>query len=109
MSMEKKTMELIEKSEKAVNDMYRAADLSVVDLLGFDAKTGAAIGTCMEIYKDSKDYVQYWARTIDRTEQDLKEIKEIVALLRRQNERLEARLQEMDRHIREIGKEKEER
>ena len=108
MSMEKKTMELIKKSEKTLNDMYGATGASVIDLLGFDSKTGAAIGGCMELYRDSKDYLQYWARTIDRTQEDLKEIKEIVYILRMQNERLEARLQEMNRHLRENGKENEE-
>lgn len=104
-SMEKKTMELIKKSENVVEDLYKATGRPVMDLLRFDAKTGAAIGGCMEVYKESKEYLLDWANVIDRTQEDLKEIKEIVELLRRQNERLEERIQDMDRHVREIGKE----
>lgn len=106
-SMEERTEALIERSEEVVETLYKASGASVMDLLSFNAKTGAAIGGCMEIYKESKECALDWAKVIDRTQEDLKAIKEIVGLLRRQNERLEARLQEMDRHITEIGKEKE--
>lgn len=103
-SLEAKTTEVMNKCENFVDLAFKVSGSSVMDMLGFDAETGAAIGGCMEIYKSSKELAEMQAKAMDKMLGDFDELKEMNENLRKQNEMLQHLLQDLSRKVEKIGK-----
>lgn len=98
-SLEEKTTEVMNKCENFVDLAFKASGGSVMDMLRFDAQTGAAIGGCMELYKSSKELVKMQAKVMDKMLGDFDDLKEMNQELRKQNEELQKMLRELSRKI----------
>lgn len=103
-SLEVKTTEVMNKCENLVDLSFKASGSSVMDVLGFNAKTGAAIGGCMEFYKSLKELAEMQAKAMDKMLGDFDELKEMNKNLCKQNEMLQHLLHNLSRKVENIGK-----
>lgn len=103
-SLEAKTTEVMNKCENFVDLAFKASGKSVMDVLGFNAKTGAVIGGCMELYESSKELAEMQAKAMDKMLKDFDELKVMNENLREQNKMLRQMLQDLSRKVEKIGK-----
>ena len=103
-SLETKTTEAMNKCEKLLDLTFKASGSSVMDMLEIDAETGAMIGGCMELYRDSKELKVMEAKAMDKVLEDLDELRVMNDNLRKQNETLQQMLQDLSRKVEKIGK-----
>lgn len=94
---------LINEAEEAMHEAYKASGQSVLELLNFDAKTGAAIGACVQVYKRSKKVALLQAKVMDQMVSDLKELKESNEMLYKQNRETQQALSDLKRSIEKMS------
>lgn len=96
-SMEKATVDLFEKGEELIDLFMKASGITFTDMLkGMDAKTGAFMGGCMELYTELKDLYVNQAEAFDDLLNDMEELRKMNERLLKQNEDLQKLLQEKE-------------
>lgn len=101
--LEAKTTEIANKCENFVDLAFKASGISVMDMLGLNAETNAAIGGFIELYKGLKELVEMQAKAMDKMLGDFDELKGVNENLRKQNEMLQQMLQDLNRKVEKIG------
>lgn len=118
-SMEKRSREFVENVNKFMNDAMKASGFGMGNIIrNMDAKTGAIIGSMMEMYNESCDFLVAYGCTIDNMNnrlQDLKTMNDAILdqnrKLRDQNENLQEMLKNVQYELHKLtesGKEKPE-
>lgn len=103
-SLEEKTTEVMNKCEKFLDLAFKVTGKSVMDILEFDAVTGAMIGGSIELYKSSKELVKMQAKVMDKMIGDLDELKEMNKNLCKQNEMLQQMLHDINKSVEKVNK-----
>lgn len=102
-NLESEVEGLIGDAEEAMQESFKASGQNIIDLLDFDAKTGAAIGGCVQLYKRSKKFAIMQAQAMDRMLADLEELKDANKELRKQNEEMQHLLHDLSRSVEKLS------
>lgn len=63
----RKTRAVLMKSEDCMDLSFKASGMNITELMeNLDAGTGAMIGSCMELYKESKELAIAYAKVMDK-------------------------------------------
>lgn len=99
-SLEGKTEAILKDCEGIMDLAFKASGSSIMDVMsGLDTETGAILGGCVNLYKNTKDLAVMQAKAMDKMLSDFDELKEMNKDLREQNEKLQKMLQELSRKI----------
>lgn len=99
-SLEKKTESVLQNCEDSINLAFKATGNSFMDAMcGLNAETGAMMGSCMNLYKDTKQLMIMLAKAMDKMLDNFDELKEMNEVLRKQNDMMQDTLQDLSRKI----------